>query len=622
MRISEKLKDPKKRTVYAVSISLLFFFIYYIATDIKDLIFRFLFHNVNRYLTGKSFEFYLNCLLPVTTFLIFYLIFNALKRRFDDDEFVFQHINSACRKIIDRLLNPLLATITVLYFATWLPHYLFWPWWMDQDHFAVSAMSWQNGIIPYRDLIDFNFPFPIYFNWVIGQIFGWGRPMVINTIDALLLISLVPVLTWWSRSLFQSRTTGICAIFLIVYHYCSLDYSRVMQRDWHVVYLAIISLCLLQVEDFKFKFHFIAILMAVACNTRPYAVLAFPALLSAMTTAPHLPGTSRIRNAITFLIVFILSSVLLWLPLLLQGTLDDFGRNFWTELNKGSYQSAEKTTISKLIYVQLNRNLSFTALIGIILSLSTFWKDQNCRSTIITWLIAFGCFLFYMPACPVRHAYTDIPFEMIAALCFAISFGFLIKSGGPSPVLKCSIVAYWVYLYFPGWPIYSSFQASEKALVALARWEPLQDRPNGTNSVFATDEMKFYRYRWSDYQKTIQFLRENTTQNTAVGNFLRSYPFPAINGMTGRMTTWPCGEGIMWLRGVPGSSESDFAANLEKQKDAVIVWHDRGENFPLENKFGIIEQKIRQYYEPLTRIGDIDIWTRKKTTNPSDKPAG
>lgn len=68
----------------------------------------------------------------------------------------------------------------------------------------------------------------------------------------------------------------------------------------------------------------------------------------------------------------------------------------------------------------------------------------------------------------------------------------------------------------------------------------------------------------------------------------------------------------MWLRGVPGSSEAQFAAGLDTQSDSVIVWHDRGENFPIENQFEIIEQKIRQNYEPLIRIGDIDIWVKKK----------
>ena len=66
----------------------------------------------------------------------------------------------------------------------------------------------------------------------------------------------------------------------------------------------------------------------------------------------------------------------------------------------------------------------------------------------------------------------------------------------------------------------------------------------------------------------------------------------------------------MWLRSVPGSSEADFAAALKKPEDCIVVWHDRGEQHPIENQFPLIEKTIRENYIPLVRLGDIDIWTK------------
>src|SRR5436309_603042 len=51
---------------------------------------------------------------------------------------------------------------------TWVPHYLSWPWWLDTDQFAVSALSWRAGLVPFRDQADFDFPGPIYLLYALG----------------------------------------------------------------------------------------------------------------------------------------------------------------------------------------------------------------------------------------------------------------------------------------------------------------------------------------------------------------------------------------------------------------------------------------------------------------------
>src|SRR5579883_1231760 len=65
--------------------------------------------------------------------------------------------------------------LCVLQLATWIPHFLTWPWIADHDVFATLALAWDSGVLPYRDLAGNNFPGTIYLFWVLGKLFGWGR---------------------------------------------------------------------------------------------------------------------------------------------------------------------------------------------------------------------------------------------------------------------------------------------------------------------------------------------------------------------------------------------------------------------------------------------------------------
>jgi len=65
-------------------------------------------------------------------------------------------------RIAARVLNgPLTLALLGLcgvQLATWVPHYLTWPWFADHDVFATLAIGWEHGQLPYRDLIGNNFP--------------------------------------------------------------------------------------------------------------------------------------------------------------------------------------------------------------------------------------------------------------------------------------------------------------------------------------------------------------------------------------------------------------------------------------------------------------------------------
>lgn len=76
---------------------------------------------------------------------------------------------------MDGWLSITAVAVCVALLATWVPHYLLWPWFRDSDTFATMAQSWAAGILPYRDIRGYNFPGAIYLFWMLGQVAGWGR---------------------------------------------------------------------------------------------------------------------------------------------------------------------------------------------------------------------------------------------------------------------------------------------------------------------------------------------------------------------------------------------------------------------------------------------------------------
>ncbi len=66
-------------------------------------------------------------------------------------------------------LTWVVVACSVGFLATWVPHYLFWPWYRDSDTFAILAQSWDAGILPYRDIRGYNFPGAIYLFWCSGM---------------------------------------------------------------------------------------------------------------------------------------------------------------------------------------------------------------------------------------------------------------------------------------------------------------------------------------------------------------------------------------------------------------------------------------------------------------------
>ena len=75
--------------------------------------------------------------------------------------------------VLNGPLTLALLGLCAFQLATWVPHYLTWPWFADHDVFATLALGWEHGQLPYRDLAGNNFPGTVYLFWIVGKLFGF-----------------------------------------------------------------------------------------------------------------------------------------------------------------------------------------------------------------------------------------------------------------------------------------------------------------------------------------------------------------------------------------------------------------------------------------------------------------
>ena len=388
-----------------------------------------------------------------------------------------------CTTILERLLPIIFSMGILLAFLTWYPHYLFWPWWMDLEHFAVSAHMWDLGVRPYRDLIDFNFPGPIYFMWFLGKTFGWGSPMAANAIDGLVVLGICSLLTYWSRKSLGSSLSGLFASVLILRYYFNLDYARVMQRDWYVAVLGISSICLIQSTGWKHRWVAAGLLMSVAGIVRPYTILFLPPIGLACLLESKDRDRSRTWNVILLAISMTAGTVVLWLPLVIHGLFDDFLSTFAEALAADHYRSRDEEGLFELLIRQANTKIIFTGLAGLVLSSIIERRNPDRFRVSVVWLCALASMLFYMPICPVRHAYTEIPVEMVACVGCGIALKCLVDQTTWAGSVKLFAVIVWFAFQFPALPLFCSMTSSFQAIQSISKGEMIEEPPPGCRFV-------------------------------------------------------------------------------------------------------------------------------------------
>ena len=202
--------------------------------------------------------------------------------------------------LVDRAWDGGLAKVVGLvcigFLIAWAPHYLTWPWSGDEDTYALLALSWDRGILPYRDIRTFNVPGEIYLFWGFGKVFGWGRTVPFYALDASCVVLLGVVVVAWSRRKLDRALPGLVGYLAFLAYYLNMTYETTGERDWHTAFLVCSGLMIAQAWPGRRSRIASALTTAMALTFRPHAVLFLPALAAAVLEAEPSSGLLRTRR--------------------------------------------------------------------------------------------------------------------------------------------------------------------------------------------------------------------------------------------------------------------------------------------------------------------------------------
>jgi hypothetical protein len=496
--------------------------------------------------------------------------------------------------------------------AGWIPHYLGWPLWADQDQFAISAQAWDRGLLPYRDLPDFDFPAPIYQFWLVGKVFGWGNPAAFFAADVALVILLGWAMIDWSRQCFGGLLPGLVGYVGFLSYYLNLDYSETAQREWHASFCVVVGLLWLQARPGQMSRLVMAAGLAAALCFRPQAVLFVLAVGSALIEEARSGGASWsqvAKRVLGWSVICAIALGIAFAPLILAGVLGDFVRSLRPAGYGGSYN---RVTLSSFLQILWECVAFQRVTLGLIAPVLVIALSPQRRRLARPWALAMIAAVFYKPISPVPHHYLEQPAIVIAAVSLALLVDSLLNLRTLRGTVKllvliallCSTVVQPIPAQVCPWHCV-------RLLVKRARGKELQGAPPGCSRlIYSKSPLNDPHYRWEDYRDTLKYLRRNTTPQTTVANFLRHFPFPTINGMVGRLSPYPVAGGILWLHWINPGDENRFIASLEQARDCVVVWTPDEDDIEGDLRLERIVATIQRSYRFEAQFGRIQIWRR------------
>jgi hypothetical protein len=517
-------------------------------------------------------------------------------------------LDVAAGRFLGVWLPRVIVAACLILLAGWVPHYLTWPMWADFDQFAVSAQAWDAGILPYRDLPDFDFPGPIYAAWLNGKLFGWGHTASLYAVDVACLAGLGLAARWWSRRIFQRTLPGLIGYLVFLHSYLQLDYLKAAQRDWKASLGAALALMALEARPGRAGRVASALAFGLALAYRPQVVVFLPALISAIDEGARRPGEPRwnsVRALAEWSIALGLAVLLVFAPLLLAGVADDFVRVLGVARYGGSYNRVTLPTFGRnLLRQALTPSVAAVVVAGLLLMLC---GPGGVRRPARTWCLALLGALVYKPMSPVQHDYLDLPLNLIWSIDLGVLVGGLLTARGLTAPVRASTVVLLLVSTVASLPERVRFDASLGAVEQLVLGRRAEYEPPGCEGHFSHYGQ---RYRWRDYQAVLDYLRSQTRETTRVANVLRTYPFPTLNGPTGRLSPFPAANGILYLWWVDPCLEDEFVRALERTPDSVVVWVPDEEPLVARLRLDRLTATIRRHYRPAARFGLIEVWRR------------
>ncbi len=500
-------------------------------------------------------------------------------------------------------LGLILGLIALAQLATWIPHYLTWPYWADHDVFANIARSWTRGDAPYRDNRLNNFPGTVYLFVILGKLGGWGRPSALYGFDACLVVAFGAGLVLWSRRTSGRAAPGWIGYLAFLSYYLGLDYAHAAQRDWHAPGLAILGLLLAQGWPGGWSRVASAALMALALSVRPQAVLFLPALVAAVGwSRPGTPG-DRIGRVVAWGLTLAVGAWLAFLPLILAGLFGDFLDSLRLVRYGSAYNKVGPASIARAWVLQAASWKWWVVPAAIALIGSRAGPAR--RAAALPWLLALAGASWYKPVSPVAHTYLDIPLMVAWSATLAVLAGRILGAEGVSPAFRLAGV---VGLLGMGTttlrPEFSIVGPNLRAPAVLRSGDLPEEAPPGyRKGTVGTSAF----YPWKDYRDTLVYLKGHTGPTTRVANVLLGDP--AIVSAVDRPSAFPA-EAITWLRIGRPSDEADFAARLEAADDSVVVWIPDEVGLDPRFRIDLLKDAIRRLYRFEARFGRIEVWRR------------
>ncbi len=503
------------------------------------------------------------------------------------------------------------------WFVTWAPHYLGWPFWSDTDHFALSALSWDRGIVPYRDLLDFNFPGPFYVHGLIGNTVGWGRTVPVYAIDAAMVAGLAASLVWWSRRRFGDSLAGWCAFLLFAGYYFQQGYPTVAQRDWQATWMCVVGLILLEAGTGRSSWWIPALLFGSAMGFRPHAVLFGPAFLCALVIRSRRDGAGGfgglLRDVASWGMMAAVTLVLHFVPVMLEGAFDDFLRNFESAWYGGSKNQGNTASLSRRIADELSDGRTILRLLAV--AVLSLWPGARLGGSARLWGLGLLGASLFRPLSPIGHGYLAQPRILLEAICLAVILAAtreLRAFQGRRAVWFVALAMALVFDRTPYNPRMCSASDSIEQLRSYLTGVPLEQLPRGCRYIFTASQASD-ALNWSGYLQTIDYLRRHTDADTRVANVIQSYPYPPVNSPTARLSPFPCAEGIQWLYWVDRNLEGRFIEELirRRERPTVVVWCPRRNDIVGSNRLIRLEQAIQDHFEFEAEFFAYEIWRQK-----------
>jgi hypothetical protein len=516
-----------------------------------------------------------------------------------------ERIDRPLERLLSAPLTAVLVACCVLLAIAWVPHYLTWPWWADLDQFAIAAQSWDAGMLPYRDLADFDFPGPIYLFWVVGKLFGWGQTVAFNALDATMVAAYGIIMALWSRRVFGRFSPGLIGFLVFFAFYVDRDYTQVAQRDWQAPFFATLGLMAAEAWPGRRGRVASALAMAAALAFRPQAILFLPAFASAVDEGARRSEEPFVRTVWALLewaALFVLGLLLAFGPLICAGIFDDFARVLSITHYGGQYNRVTGFRLFLMIYNGQVEICWGTVWLMVLLALLAC---TPVRRPARTWALALIGVLTYRPMSPVLHLYMWQPLTIVCAIAVAVMAAWVLLTPQLGAIGRLVLLGLLLYHSIPRVPRFASFSRSYQALGPLMQGSDPLDPPLGCKTEYTSLPGRTLVYQWADYRALLDYVRHSLPPDAKVANLFRVLPYPTINGPGGRLTPFPAAGGVIHLALVDPHLEDRFISALAESPDAYVVWVTDVGGFPR------MAETVRRHYRPQARFGNLEVWRKR-----------